>query len=71
MVMFPQGHKYAMFFVLPQKMGKLDEVVKKITPAIINRHMWLMQEVPADVIIPKFKFDFTSHLQDNLREVRV
>ena len=29
-----------------------------------------MQEVGADVMIPKFKFDFTSHLENNLREVQ-
>ncbi|KAJ8686512.1 hypothetical protein QAD02_022306 [Eretmocerus hayati] len=65
------GHKFSMFFVLPLNRGKLDEVVKKINPFIINKSMWLMQEVPADIIIPKFKFDFTSHLENNLRELGI
>lgn len=64
-----KGHKLAMYVILPQAPEKLDDLVKKVSPFIINRHIWLMQEVYVDVMLPKFKFDFTSKLVNNLREV--
>lgn len=60
-----------MYMVLPQSSeAKLEELVDKITPSVLNKHLWLLQELPADLMIPKFKFDFTGHLADHLQEVR-
>lgn len=66
-----QGHKFAMYFILPRTVGGIDELVKNINPFVLTRHVWLMQDLPVDVKIPKFKFDFTSHLESTLREVRL
>ncbi|XP_008207605.3 uncharacterized protein LOC100118367 [Nasonia vitripennis] len=65
------GHKLAMYAILPQAPGKLDELLKKVSPFVINRHVWLMQELYVDVMLPKFKFDFTSKLENNLRELGI
>ncbi|OXU25130.1 hypothetical protein TSAR_009543, partial [Trichomalopsis sarcophagae] len=65
------GRKLAMYAILPQAPGKLDELVKKVSPFVINRHVWLMQELYVDVMLPKFKFDFTSKLENNLRELGI
>ncbi|XP_015597657.1 uncharacterized protein LOC107268913 [Cephus cinctus] len=65
------GHKYAMFLILPRTRDGIEHLVREINPFILTRHMWLMQDVPVDVTIPKFKFDFTSHLENILRELGI
>lgn len=66
---FIQGHKYAMYFLLPRSMEGLDYLIQNINPYLLNRQMWNMEESPVEVSIPKFKFTFTGHMQDILREV--
>ena len=58
-----------MYILLPNDAGKFNQVVQKITPGILQKYSWLMEEQPVDVIIPKFKFDFSTHLKKNLQEV--
>ncbi|XP_058796225.1 uncharacterized protein LOC131667058 [Phymastichus coffea] len=65
------GRKYAMYFVLPQSPGQLNFVLQKITPKLLAEKMSTLQLVPVDVLLPKFQFDFTSHLQSNLRELGI
>lgn len=65
------GHKFAMYFVLPRTRGGLDDLVKNINPFVLTRHIRLMQDLPVEVQIPKFKFDFTSHLETTLRELGI
>ncbi|KAK2576905.1 hypothetical protein KPH14_005528 [Odynerus spinipes] len=65
------GHKFAMYLILPNSLNGIDHLVKEINPFILTRHVWLMQEMPVEVMIPKFKFDFTSHLEPFLRELGI
>ncbi|XP_023244885.1 uncharacterized protein LOC106647876, partial [Copidosoma floridanum] len=65
------GHKYSMFVILPQQPGNLSDLVGKIQPDKMSEYEWLMQEIPVDVRLPKFKFDFTSHMEDALRELGI
>ncbi|XP_012284745.1 heparin cofactor 2 isoform X2 [Orussus abietinus] len=66
-----QGHKYAMFIVLPRTRSGLGSLLRDINPFILTRHVWLMQDTPVDVSIPKFKFEFTSQLETILRELGI
>ncbi|XP_015514612.1 uncharacterized protein LOC107220504 [Neodiprion lecontei] len=65
------GHKYAMFIVVPRARTGLQQLVKDINPFVIKNHMMLMQEIPLEVSLPKFKFDFTTHLESTLRELGI
>ncbi|XP_011505093.1 PREDICTED: LOW QUALITY PROTEIN: uncharacterized protein LOC105367929 [Ceratosolen solmsi marchali] len=65
------GHKYAMYIILPRLPGQVDDVLQRITPSSVNSYAWIMQEVPVDILIPKFKFDFTSHLENTLRQLGI
>ncbi|KAL2735249.1 antithrombin-III-like isoform X2 [Vespula squamosa] len=65
------GHKFAMYLILPYTLNGVDHLLTKINPFILTRHVWLMQDIPVEVIIPKFKFDFTSHLEPSLRELGI
>lgn len=64
-----QGSKFAMYIVLPHTLTGVNHIVNQINPFTLASDMWNMQEMPLDVWIPKFKFEFTSHLEHTLREV--
>ncbi|XP_043265497.1 uncharacterized protein LOC122405073 isoform X2 [Colletes gigas] len=65
------GHKFAMYFLLPRTRNGMDKLVNAITPFVLTRYVWLMQDLTVDVSIPKFKFEFTSHLEPVLRELGI
>lgn len=65
------GSKFAMYIILPHTLTGVDHVIKEINPFILARDMWAMQELPLDIWIPKFKFEFTSHLENTLRELGI
>lgn len=64
-----QGHKFAMYFLLPRTLDGIEHLANKVNPFVLTRHVWLMQDLLVNVTIPKFKFDFSSHLEPVLREV--
>ncbi|XP_015190926.1 PREDICTED: uncharacterized protein LOC107074206 [Polistes dominula] len=65
------GHKFALYLILPFNVNGIDRLLKEINPFILTKQAWLMQDTPVEVTIPKFKFDFTSHLETVLREVGI
>ncbi|XP_054005650.1 uncharacterized protein LOC128890802 isoform X1 [Hylaeus anthracinus] len=65
------GHKFAMYLVLPRARDGIEKLVSLINPYALTRHVWLMQDLPIDVSIPKFKYQFTSHLESVLRELGI
>lgn len=60
-----------MYMVLPRSLEGLDDLIANINPYILTKYVRLMQKLPVEVKIPKFKFEFTSHLEPVLREVRL
>jgi len=58
-----------MYIILPHTLTGVDHIVNEINSFTLARDVWAMQELPIDVWIPKFKFEFTSHLENTLREV--
>lgn len=66
-----QGSKFAMYIILPLTLTGVDHIVNEINAFILARDVWAMQELPLDIWIPKFKFEFTSHLENTLREVNL
>lgn len=58
-----------MYIVLPNALTGINHIINEINPFILARDIWSMQELPLDVWIPKFKFEYTSHLENILREV--
>ncbi|XP_032678780.1 uncharacterized protein LOC116847660 [Odontomachus brunneus] len=65
------GSKFAMYIILPNTLTGLDHVLNEINPFILARDIWAMQELPLNVWIPKFKFEFTTHLENALRELGI
>lgn len=65
------GHKFSMYVILPLTLTGADQLMKQIRPSILTRHVWLMQDLPVDVLLPKFKFEFSNHLETVLRELGI
>ncbi|KYQ54644.1 Serpin B3, partial [Trachymyrmex zeteki] len=65
------GLKFAMYIILPHTLTGVDHIVNEINSFTLARDVWAMQELPLDVWIPKFKFEFTSHLENTLRELGI
>ncbi|EFN84891.1 Uncharacterized serpin-like protein TK1782 [Harpegnathos saltator] len=65
------GSKFAMYIILPLTLNGLDHILNEINPFMLSRDIWAMQELPLNVWIPKFKFEFTSHLESALREIGI
>ncbi|KYM94473.1 Serpin B3, partial [Cyphomyrmex costatus] len=65
------GSKFAMYIILPHTMTGVDHIVNEINSFTLGKDIWSMQELPLDVWIPKFKFEFTSHLENTLRELGI
>lgn len=59
-----------MTIILPNAKGGLDEMIRQLESTSLHRAQWLMSEVEVRVEIPKFKFDYTSTLNDILKDVR-
>lgn len=66
---FVQGYKFAMYIVLPQKVGGLDELLGKIDSSTLHRAQYLLEEVEVKVALPKFKFSNSINLNDVLKDV--
>lgn len=67
----PYDGQFAIYLLLPRIINGIDELIDKINPFVLTRYMWLMQDLSVDVLIPKFKFDFSSHLESILRELGI
>lgn len=66
-----KGRKFAMYFILPRTTDGLDYVIKNVNSFILSRHVGMMQRLPVEVTIPRFKFEFTTHFESILREVNI
>ncbi|XP_076659072.1 uncharacterized protein LOC143362614 [Halictus rubicundus] len=65
------GQKFAMYLLLPWTKDGIDRITNKINQFVLTRNMWHMQDLPVDVIIPKFKFEDTNYLEPVLRELGI
>lgn len=66
-----KGRKFSMTIILPNAKGGLDELIRQLESSTLHRAQWLMSEVEVRVEIPKFKFDFTSKLNDVLQDIGI
>ncbi|XP_078048836.1 uncharacterized protein LOC144476110 isoform X2 [Augochlora pura] len=66
-----EGHKFAMYLLLPRNKDGIDRLASKVNQFLLTRQMWHMQDLPVDLILPKFKFEYTSHLENILREIGI
>ncbi|KOC68055.1 Serine proteinase inhibitor A3K, partial [Habropoda laboriosa] len=65
------GNKFAMYLLLPDTLDGIERLVNEVSPYLLTKYVWLMQDLSIDVSIPKFKFEFTSHLESILRELGI
>lgn len=66
-----QGNKFAMYIILPDDKAGLDEVLKNMDPIKLRELIWFLGETWVEVILPRFKFDFTADLKNILTKVNL
>ncbi|KAK1136414.1 hypothetical protein K0M31_000972 [Melipona bicolor] len=65
------GNKFALYLLLPQTLNGIEHLINEVNPFVLTRCVWQMQDLPIDVSIPKFKFEFSSHLEPILRKLGI
>ncbi|KAF5288380.1 hypothetical protein FQA39_LY15470 [Lamprigera yunnana] len=64
----PYKAKFGFFIVLPNTKGGLTELMKHAILPTLNRQLYIMDSRKVDVVIPKFKFDFSASYTKILQE---
>ncbi|XP_044741554.1 uncharacterized protein LOC123302606 [Chrysoperla carnea] len=64
-----QGHKFAMYMFLPNSKNGLPDLLKRLTPNLFHKQLWLMDEVKVKVVIPKLKYESTAQLGPILEQL--
>lgn len=62
-----KGQKFSMFIVLPNRADGFDEFVNQLDSSQLHNAKWLMDETEVRVVLPKFKFDYNSNLNQVLQ----
>lgn len=63
------GKKFSMLLVLPYTHDGLTEFLRTMDESTLRKAEWLMDDLQVKVTIPKFKFDYSTKLNDVLNEV--
>jgi serpin peptidase inhibitor clade A protein 3 len=63
-----KGQNYALFIVLPNSKAGLSELIKKINLHVLKKELYLMDKVPVEVRLPKFKFNFQARFTKTLQD---
>lgn len=58
-----------MYIVLPQKIDGLEELLAKVDSSTLHRAQYLLEEVEVKVALPKFKFQNSINLNEELKNV--
>lgn len=62
-----KGQKFSMFLILPNRRDGFDDFVLQLDSAKLHNAKWLMDETEVRVVLPKFKFNYSSNLNDVLK----
>lgn len=65
------GRRYSMFIVLPNENQNLDTVIDKMDSNTIKNEVWHMDEVEVHLVMPKFKFDSSLHLNEVVQRLGI
>lgn len=66
-----KGQKFSMFIILPNRAEGFDDFVRGLDSAQVHNAKWLMDETEVRVVLPKFKFDYSSNLNEVLKGLGV
>lgn len=64
-----EGGRYSMFLLLPFENDGLDLLIENLDSAKIEKEVDRMEEIRVHVMLPKFKFDTSSNLNDAIKKV--
>lgn len=62
-----KGQKFSMYIILPNRADGFDDLVRHLDSSLLHNAKWLMDETEVHVVLPKFKFDYSSNLNEVLK----
>lgn len=66
-----KGRRFALFIILPNTVGGINELVRKLEAETLKTEIWNMNSNEVRVSIPKFKFDTTTQMVSILEELGI
>jgi serine protease inhibitor len=66
-----RGRKFSMIVVLPKDANGIDQLVDQLDATNLNRALWYMDPAEVNILMPKFKFDYTSHLNSAIESLGI
>lgn len=64
-----QGNKFAMYVIVPNAIMGIPRILSSFSD--LRDELNSLNEYIVDIALPRFKFEYTSHLERILREVRI
>jgi serine protease inhibitor len=65
------GQKFAMFVVLPNRKKGLQQLTNDLDTINFNRALWNMDATEVNLLLPKFKIDFSINLNEAIKGVGI
>jgi serine protease inhibitor len=66
-----RGKKFSMIVVLPKEADGIDALIEQLDATNLNRALWYMDSVEVEIKMPKFKFDYSTHLNEAIEELGI
>ncbi|XP_064215255.1 serpin peptidase inhibitor 5 isoform X1 [Tribolium castaneum] len=63
-----KGQNYALFVVLPNSKAGLSDLMKKVNLHVLKKQLYMLDKVPVEVRLPKFKFNFQARYMKILQD---
>jgi serine protease inhibitor len=66
-----RGRKFSMIVVLPKDVNGIGTLIDQLDSTKLNRALSHMVPVEVKIMLPKFKFDYTSHLNAPIKSLGI
>ncbi|XP_070492435.1 serine protease inhibitor 2-like [Chironomus tepperi] len=66
-----EGKKFSMFIILPNAINGADAVTEKLDSNILRNDICRLEKSEVHVVIPKFKFDASISLNDDIKSIGI
>lgn len=64
-----EGGRFSMFLVLPFEVDGLGKIIETLSAETLNDEVSRMEEISVHVVLPKFRFDSSTNLNNIIRKV--
>lgn len=66
-----RGHRFSLFIVLPNRVDGINDLINSLESETLNEDVFYMDKSEVKVVIPKFKFDTQTDMNDAIQQVSI